>query len=470
MRRTLLPKLLICFGCFFVLSFLTISIVSGTFLRSWSIKKSTEQLYRSANQVAAGRLAAGVNETNLTDAYNNLSALASYESVTIQLINSRGEIVLDTSLDYTPGMAIAIDGFDPSDWTGNYYQEGTFYGTFSETMLTVIAPITSDLKTRGYVALHYDPSHLDETRHTLLNFCYLLLAVLLFLSLLLAVAFYVLYYRPLNTVIRAAQEYAAENLNYTFAVESDDEIGFLGASLQYLAGKVNQTGESQRKFISNISHDLRSPLTSIKGYVEAILDGTIPPKMQERYLKIVVSETERLNKLTRDILTLNNFDDKKVLLDLGDFDINQVVRDVAAALDVQAHAKAISFKLTFEEKREMVNADLGKIQQVLYNLTDNAIKFSDTGSVIYLDTWEHHGRVMVSVRDTGEGIAPENIDKIWERFYKGDSSRGKDKKGTGLGLAIAKEIIQAHGEYINVVSTDGTGTEFTFSLRQSAQK
>lgn len=304
----------------------------------------------------------------------------------------------------------------------------------------------------------------EALHNSLMNIYYLVLLVAVALSLCLLLFLYFFFCRPLNKILHAAEEYAAGNLNYTFPVKRCDELGFLGASLQYMAGEINKSGEYQRKFISNISHDFRSPLTSIKGYVEAILDGTIPPEMQERYLKIVVSETERLNKLTSDLLTLNNFDDKKVLLNLSEFDINEVIRDTAALFEGQCSQKDISFHLSLTTQELPVYADKGRIQQVLYNLVDNAIKFSFPGSVIYLATSQHHQKVLVSVKDTGEGIPPESIDKIWERFYKRDSSRGKDKKGTGLGLSITKEIIQAHKEHINVVSTSGTGTEFTFSL------
>ncbi|MDY3919610.1 MAG: HAMP domain-containing sensor histidine kinase [Candidatus Limivivens sp.] len=468
MRRLLLPKFLLIFCCYFILGFITFSVAANSLLRAHLIRETSEGMYREANQIAVGRLAQSVgDETNLTDVYANLSALAACQKITVRLINNQGEIVLDTSIPYSPNTAIRLKDFNPGDWAGNYYQEDNFYGSFSEDVLTVVAPITSGLKTRGYVVLHYALSRLDSQRYSLMNICYILLLILLLLSLIILAAFFILVYRPLGQVLTAADEYAKGNLNYTFPVETDDEMGYLGASLQYMAGEINKSGEYQRKFISNISHDFRSPLTSIKGYVEAILDGTIPPEMQERYLKIVVSETERLNKLTSGLLTLNNFDDKKVLLDLSDFDINQVVRDTAAAFEVLCADKGIRIQLTFDNKSLLVSADMIKIQQVLYNLMDNAIKFSFPNSTIYLETSEHHEKVLISVKDTGEGIPPEIIDKIWDRFYKRDSSRGRDKKGTGLGLSITREIIQAHGEHINVVSTDGTGTEFTFSLRKA---
>ena len=208
-----------------------------------------------------------------------------------------------------------------------------------------------------------------------------------------------------------------------------------------MSSELNDMEEYQRKFIANVSHDFRSPLTSIKGYLEAILDGTIPPELYQKYLGIIISETERLNKLTQGMLTLNSLDSKGYL-SRTNFDINRTVKDTAATFEGTCSAKRITFDL----------------------LIDNAIKFSREDSVIYIQTSVRYEKVFVSVKDTGVGIPKNNIKKIWERFYKSDVSRGKDKKGTGLGLAIVKEIIQAHGENIDVVSTEGVGTEFIFSL------
>lgn len=192
-----------------------------------------------------------------------------------------------------------------------------------------------------------------------------------------------------------------------------------------------RVGESQRKFSSNISHDFRSPLTSIKGYVEAILDGTIPVEIQDRYLHIVLSETERLEKLTKGLLTLNTFDDNGYLMEMSDFDINEVIRRTLETFEGRCNERGIRFSLLFDEASLPVHADMEKIQQVLYNLIDNAVKFSRDDSVIYIETLQKREKIFVSVKDTGLGIPQDSLPKIWERFYKTDLSRGKDKKGTG---------------------------------------
>ena len=163
------------------------------------------------------------------------------------------------------------------------------------------------------------------------------------------------------------------------------------------------------------------------------------------------------------MLTLNTLDSKG-FLNRTNFDINRMVKEVCSANEGICQEKNINFELTFADETEMVFADYGKIQQVLYNLIDNAIKFSDPDSTIYIRTAPRQKKVFVSVKDTGCGIPKESLKKIWDRFYKTDTSRGRDKKGTGLGLAIVREIIQAHGENIDVVSTETVGSEFTFSL------
>jgi signal transduction histidine kinase len=223
----------------------------------------------------------------------------------------------------------------------------------------------------------------------------------------------------------------------------------------------------QKKFVANVSHDFRSPLTSIKGYVEAMADGTIPPELYEKYLNIILFETERLTDLTQDLLTLNEFD-TKMLLNKESFDIHEIIKNVAASFEGTCLEKRISIELIFATKRLHVYADKRKIQQVLYNLLDNAIKFSDIDSSITIETTERGEKVYISVKDYGVGIPRNSLNKIWERFYKTDPSRGKDKKGTGLGLAIVKEIIQAHDENINVISTEGVGTEFIFTLPKTS--
>ena len=198
-----------------------------------------------------------------------------------------------------------------------------------------------------------------------------------------------------------------------------------------------------------------------------MLDGTIPPEMHEKYLNIVLNETDRLAKLTNSLLTLNNLNTKGMVLEMSDFDINQIIRNTVATFEGTCEQKSISISLILTGEEMMVHADITKIQQVLYNLLDNAIKFSHNNSTITIETREKHNKLFVSVKDSGIGIPKDSLKMIFDRFYKTDLSRGKDKKGTGLGLSITKEIIHSHGENINVISTEGVGSEFIFTLAEA---
>ena len=336
-------------------------------------------------------------------------------------------------------------------------------------MLSVLAPITYEYKVRGYVVIHCDINDIQASCNSLLNISYITLAVLLLLSLIILIFFTEMVYVPLRKITHATEQYASGNMHYEFQVESEDEIGYLAACLNYMAKQIAGAEDDQKKFVANVSHDFRSPLTSIRGYLDAMLDGTIPPEQYRKYLEIVLNETERLTKLTNSLLTLNNLNTKGMLLDRGDFDINSVIRSTAASFEGTCRKKNISIELILTGEEMFVNADMGKIQQVLYNLIDNAIKFSHHDSVITIETSLKKNKLFVSVKDTGIGIPKDDQKLIWDRFYKSDLSRGRDKKGTGLGLSIVKEIINSHGENINVISTEGVGSEFIFSLSLSAE-
>ena len=317
------------------------------------------------------------------------------------------------------------------------------------------------------MAVHYLMSDLYQSRSSLLWIIQLLFVVTYLLVAVLFIFYSFHVRKPLNEITKGSSEFANGNLSYQIPVDSENELGYLAQNLNYMADKLNRNGEYQRQFISNISHDFRSPLTSIKGYVEAMIDGTIPVEMQEKYLKIISYEAERLEKLTRGLLTLNELDIQKRMLNIQSFDINQIIKSTAASFEGTCTTRQILLELVLSGKELYARADIEQIQQVLYNLLSNAIKFSPDRSTITIETTEKNDKIFVSVKDHGIGIPKSSINKIWERFYKIDRSRGKDQKGTGLGLAIVKEIISAHGQHINVISTEGVGTEFIFTLEKA---
>jgi signal transduction histidine kinase len=336
-------------------------------------------------------------------------------------------------------------------------------------MLALTRPISYDFDVSGYIVLFTSYKTIEVSTAIYLdviNICFLI-----FLSILLIMFLYIYLITvvPLRRLIKAAKEYSQGNYNYALILKGLNDYRELGAAVTYMAGELSKLDDYQKKFVANISHDFRSPLTSIKGFAEAIKDGTIPHEQQDKYLDIILFETERLTKLTANLLELNRFETNAALLDITSFDINNIIKKTAASFEGSCREKKISFNLVFSSRETYVDADMGKIQQVLYNLIDNAIKFSHNNSKIRVSSEEKGDKVLISVKDYGIGIPKDSINKVWERFFKTDASRGRDKRGTGLGLSITKEIIQAHNENINVISTEGVGTEFTFSLHMTEE-
>ena len=465
MRKTLYLKFLIAYLIFGIFGFALVATFVSTMTKDHIVKEESEALYAEATKIA---------NTYAVDLYNNeaaldtvkkqLDALDSYMGATLWIINPSGRMIISSKRPINVDEQIIVEGFDPTATGSKCYIEGDFFGYFKEDYLSVFAPITDDFKVKGYVVIHYPMKNVSDKLEGYLSIDYLLLVILFLLSLIILIFFTEMVYLPIRKITEATEQYASGNMHYELSMDSDDEIGYLGATVSYMAQEIARSEDDQKKFVANVSHDFRSPLTSIKGYLEAMLDGTIPLELHEKYLNIVLNETERLRKLTNGLLTLNNLNTAGMLLDISEFDINKEIRSVVATFEGICIKKTIAIELILTGDELFVKADMERIKQVLYNLIDNAIKFSHSDSIIKIETSEKHNKVFISVKDSGIGIPKDQLGQVFDRFYKTDLSRGKDKKGTGLGLSIAREIIRAHGENINVISTEGVGSEFIVSL------
>lgn len=465
MKSTLYLKFIVIYIILGFLSLFTVKTLTENLTLSPLKNAVTSNIYQEANQVATDYLPRYFSgQINLNDVHTQLSGIKTQLNAAVWFVDKDGNMIASSqSEDYTSA-PVHITDFNPTENNGAKYHTSAFRDYFGEEVITVSAPVIYDFLPEGYLIIHQNMKQINQIHDVLMDAAYVTLIVIYLLSFMVLLAFQFFVYRPLRRISEAARQYASGNLDYEIPVHTEDEMGYLSASLNYMSSQLRDMEDYQKKFVANVSHDFRSPLTSIKGYVEAMADGTIPPELHEKYLKIILFETERLTDLTQDLLTLNEFDTKNLLLNKVPFDIHEMIKHVAASFEGVCTQKRISIELVFAAKHLEVVADKRKINQVLYNLIDNAIKFSDYDSIISIETTNRGDKVYTSVKDDGIGIPRKALNKIWERFYKTDLSRGKDKKGTGLGLAIVKEAIQAHGENINVISTEGVGTEFIFSL------
>ena len=272
--------------------------------------------------------------------------------------------------------------------------------------------------------------------------------------------------RPLGDVTRAARSMADGNFNVRVSTETGSpEITELSTAFNSMAGKLSEVESSRREFVANVSHELRSPITSISGFVEGMEDGTIPAEEHPKYLALVGDETRRLSKLIGDLLALSRLERDDAALEISEFDINEMLRRAIIRRVNDLESKQMEIECDFQQEPCMVRADSDRIEQVVVNLLDNAIKFTPQGGRIILTTQADKDHCTVTVADNGVGIAPEDREKVFDRFFTADRAHTAGK-GTGLGLSICQRIMEMHGQTLKLKDTQ-EGTAFAFTLEKA---
>ncbi len=472
MKRTVLDKIIIVITVLLVGLFFLLVGYTTYATRNALIEEKQNNLINMANLLAEQTISPYIQGITSKD-YLRLRFDEYEDSLQthVWLFTEEGELVVASNSGNFVVMSNNILTLDPDlNLKKGFTQTGNFYNVFSNTMISIGVPIYAEGQQQGYLILHTSMEELDESQSNMLQIMYIPFLVILLMIVIVLAYFSRSIIRPIAKLNTAAREYAKGNFETKTGVKRKDELGELSDSLEYMAGELSKLDEYRKNFIANISHDFRSPLTSIKGYLEAMLDGTIPPDKYNRYLNIVLNESKRLTKLTTSLLEINDFDTYGLVLKKQKFDIVDVIRETRNTVEGVYQKKQIDFSIQCPAEDTMVYADKMKIGQVVHNLIDNAIKFSPQNGKIIVTIYDKNEKIFVSVKDQGPGIEKEKQKRVWDRFYKTDSSRGKDKQGTGLGLAITKEIIKAHGENINLISTEGVGSEFVFSLTRSGKE
>ena len=270
--------------------------------------------------------------------------------------------------------------------------------------------------------------------------------------------------QPIREMAKATRRYAEGDFDIRMNdYGRDDELGELAASFNNMAENLQQTERQRREFIANISHELKTPMTTIAGYTDGILDGTIPPENERQYLQIISDESRRLSRLVRRMLDVSQLQAMDPLREGKHFDICESMRRVLISMERKITDRNLDVDADIPEEPILVLGDKDMITQVIYNLLENATKFATEGSTLYLGVTTIDGKARVTVRNVGETIPAEELPLLFERFHKSDKSRSEDKDGYGLGLYIVKTILEQHKEKISVTSEDGV-TTFSFSL------
>ncbi len=269
---------------------------------------------------------------------------------------------------------------------------------------------------------------------------------------------------PLKNMSIAAKSFAAGNFDIRVPVTGHDEVAELASAFNNMANSLSNLEEMRSSFLANVSHDLRTPMTTISGFIDSILDGAIPPEKHKHYLNIISEEIKRLSRLVNSLLDITRIQAGERKFNRVNFDICELACQIIISMESRLEKKKLDVEFDCTKDNLYVNADRDAIYQILYNICDNAVKFSREGGLYKVAITAQGKKALISVYNEGEGIPAEDLPYVFDRFYKSDKSRGLDKTGTGLGLYIVKTIIDAHGENIKASSEQGKFCKFEFTL------
>ena len=352
-------------------------------------------------------------------------------------------------------------------YNGSDTSVGVIEGLYAEERYIVSFPIVSQDVNQGLVIVSYPTRVTTQTLSRISNIFLTAAIFVVLISVLAVMAFARRETKPLRDMAKAANAFAHGNLKARVRVEEDysEEVEELALAFNNMASSLQKSEYRRQEFVANVSHELKTPMTTISGYVDGILDGTIPPERRDHYLHIVSDETKRLSRLVRSMLDISQLqkeqgipEDKKV-----HFDLEECAGQVLITIEKKINDKHLNVDVNFPEHPVYTMANRDYITQVIYNLIDNAVKFCPEGGTLGLKIREGSDKAYVSVSNDGETIPPEELSLVFDRFHKLDKSRSQNRDGWGLGLYIVKTIVCSHGENISVTSKDGK-TEFTFTM------
>ncbi len=431
-------------------------------------QKSEEMLGRTADSIV------GLIESNIN--IENLQAIsdgfARNNQGHIMVIDHRGNMIINT---IKSGYCKENPTFLPKEQRRTVLDGkrtsviGTMGGLFRETMFTLQVPVRqSGGKTLGAVLISIP---IPEKERMTREFTRILISsalLVLVISVLLSYMLSKLISMPIKSIRTSAKAFARGELDSRVGEDATrsgiSEISELACTFNDMAAELEKAEDTRKAFISDVSHELRTPMTTISGFVNGVLDDTIPPEKQKEYLQIVGDEIHRLSRLVNTFLDISRIQSGKIVMQKTNFDINEAIRLTIIGLGQRLDEKRIRVSLNFEHENCYVLADADSIKRVLTNLLDNAIKFTNEDGEISVTVTQKQHEVFVSVYNTGCGIPEEQQKMIFERLYKVDQSRSINREGTGIGLYLVKNIIQAHGKHISVKSVEHEYAEFTFSL------
>lgn len=481
MFKSLFFKYITAFMLIIVISFVLLIMIIGNIINGYSEELKTQVITNSATAAYTYvdthyqkdmPLSQFVKE-NEADITATLQALTvNADGITIMLTDASGVLLLGCGMEQeklSVGQDLPMQELDTVLGGELTVTTDTFGDAFEEAHVVHAYPLIHEERVYGALLVCANSAGWGDLRDSTVQ---VIMAASLWVMLAALISVYFITERiitPLKEMSRAAKSFAAGKFDVRVPVHGNDEVADLARAMNNMAQSLEALDNMRTSFMANVSHDLRTPMTTISGFIDGILDGVIPPEQERYYLGIVSEEVKRLSRLVSQLLDLSRIQagDRKFVS--APFDICEVSRLILISFEQKIDQKRLDVEFDCEDENIYVFADRDAMYQIVYNLVDNAVKFSKEGGKlrICIDRIKKGQKVRIRVYNQGQGIAKEDLPYVFERFYKSDKSRGLDKKGVGLGLYIVKTIVQAHHEDITVDSIAGEWCEFTFTLPET---
>lgn len=466
-RKSVIYRLLIAFSSITSI----ILILVGMILTAWINKEYSSQRieridsYMAMIQELTSEFLNGNGETGYDDLKKMMSIVKTSVNKDSIILDNQGYVyaVSDDKFNYLMYSKLSISDSDIDLLKQGKIIERKFFDNYNGTYRCYYKPLVNGGSFSGAVALIENNNGVALWRNVYGVIWISVIGAVILSSI---IAYYLarrILLTPLLEITNAAKRLAKGEVEKRIYINSQDEIGELADSINAMAESLEKVDNIRREFISNVSHELRSPITSIKGFITGIIDGVIPKDKESYYLNIVNDEICRLSRLVNDLLDISSMESGKFKLNIINMDINEIITLCILNLEGKIKEKKINVEIIFSNSHEYCNGDRDRIIQVVTNLLENAIKYGHEGGKILVETYAKGDFVYVSIFNNGPNISREDINKIWERFYKMDKSR-TNKISTGLGLPIVRLILSQHNQDIWVKNIDGKGVEFTFTL------
>jgi len=465
--RTFFPAALLM-----LIALLVVGISFQLLVKNYLVSQSYEELENDGTAIASLASAYYADESqSVRDFQHNLYVASQISEADAVIFNSNGKLLLCSDAPFGcehQGWSINRDYVQRVLQKGTARHTGIFSGLYDETRFVVSVPI-SNAKTGSAVGIVMVSKAMSSTLRILdkLSDMYLFVSLLAVVAIMIIMSVFARRHSsPLREMAQAASAFGHGDLNARVSVKTSypEEVEELALAFNNMASSLQKSEYQRQEFVANVSHELKTPMTTIGGYIDGILDGTIPPEKHRHYMKIVSDETKRLSRLVRSMLDISRLQDQGGIPEEKKtrFDLEECAGQVLITFEQKILQKGCNVEVEMPEHPVYTLANEDYITQVIYNLLDNAVKFCPADGTLGLRIKEGGNKIYVSVSNDGDTIPPEELPLVFDRFHKTDKSRSQ-KDGWGLGLYIVKTIVCSHGENISVSSLEGK-TEFTFTL------